>query len=124
MNESGKSIGEANRYFSIEPQQTIVVHDDVELPFGTCRLQLGGGLGGHNGLRSTVRHLGSDSFIRLRIGIGRPQHGEIASFVLSRFSSEEEMKLSILWGKSVELIESFISRQCRTEILPMQENIY
>jgi peptidyl-tRNA hydrolase, PTH1 family len=124
MNESGKSIGEANRYFSIEPQETIVVHDDVELSFGTCRLQFGGGLAGHNGLRSTVQHLGSDRFLRLRIGIGRPQHGDIASFVLGRFSPEEEMKLPIIWEKCIELIETFITRQCKLENLPTQKDIF
>ena len=69
MNLSGTCVGEAASFFRLRPQEILVVHDDLELPFGEIRLQLGGGLQGHNGLRSIKERLGSDQFARLRIGI-------------------------------------------------------
>ncbi len=123
MNESGRSIGEACRYFNISPEEILVVHDDVELSFGTVKLQFGGGLAGHKGLKSTVDQIGSDRFHRLRIGIGRPTHGDVASFVLSRFSAEQEMKLPLIMLRGIGILESFLSEKCRPELLPMQENI-
>ena len=123
MNESGKSIGEAIRYFTIDPEETLVVHDDIETPFGMVKLQQGGGLGGHNGLRSAVQYLGSDRFFRLRIGIGRPQHADVASFVLGRFTSDEVAKLPLVMDIAVRLLESFFSQRCRQNVLPMQEKI-
>lgn len=89
MNLSGISVGEAVRFFRLKPEEVLVVHDDLELPFGVVRLQLGGGLAGHNGLRSIKEHVGSAGFARLRIGIGRPIHGNVAQYVLSPFTKEE-----------------------------------
>jgi PTH1 family peptidyl-tRNA hydrolase len=123
MNESGRSIGEACRYFNIASEEILVVHDDVELSFGTVKLQFGGGLAGHKGLKSTVDLIGSDRFHRLRIGIGRPAHGDVASFVLSRFSAEEEMKLPLIMQRGIGILESYLGEKCRPELLPMQENI-
>lgn len=123
MNESGRSIGEACRYFNITSEEILVVHDDIELPFGTVKLQLGGGLAGHNGLKSTVAELGSDRFHRLRIGVGRPTHGDVASFVLSRFSAEEEMKVPLIMHRGLAILEGFLSRKSLPELLPIQENI-
>ena len=91
MNESGIPVREASAFFGIRPQDILVVHDDIELPFGTVRIQTGGGMGGHNGLRSVRQHLGTDGFSRIRIGVGRPPSGvQVADFVLSRFSPLEE----------------------------------
>lgn len=123
MNESGRSIGEACRYFNIASEEILVIHDDIELSFGMLKLQAGGGLAGHNGLKSTMTQLGSDRFIRLRLGIGRPIHGDVASFVLSRFSAEEEMKVPLVMQKGIGILESFLSQKCRPELLPIQENI-
>jgi peptidyl-tRNA hydrolase, PTH1 family len=123
MNESGRSIGEACRYFNVQTDEVLVVHDDIETTFGTIKLQSAGGLGGHNGLRSTVTHLGSDRFFRLRIGVGRPVHGDVASFVLSRFSPEEEIKVPLIMQRGIGIMESFLTSGCRLELLPMQENI-
>ena len=96
MNESGVSVQEASKFFGIAPSDILVVHDDIELPFGEVRRQLGGGMGGHNGLRSVRQHLGTEAFCRLRIGVGRPSGGmQVADFVLARFSPLEEKQLEI-----------------------------
>ena len=96
MNESGVSVQEASKFFGIAPSDILVVHDDIELPFGEVRRQLGGGMGGHNGLRSVRQHLGTDAFCRLRIGVGRPSGGmQVADYVLARFSPLEEKQLEI-----------------------------
>lgn len=94
MNESGISVQEACRFFNITAGDVVVVHDDIELPFGEVRLQMGGGLGGHNGLRSVRQHLGTDAFRRLRIGVGRPPAViQVSDYVLGRFSPSEESSL-------------------------------
>lgn len=96
MNESGISVQEASKFFGIAPTDILVVHDDIELPFGEVRRQLGGGMGGHNGLRSVRQHLGTEAFCRLRIGVGRPTGGmQVADYVLARFSPLEEKQLEI-----------------------------
>ena len=93
MNDSGRSVGAAVRFFKVEPEQVLVVHDDVDLEAGRLQARAGGGLAGHNGLRSLAQHLGSQDFLRLRIGIGRPARGDprpVADWVLSPFSPEED----------------------------------
>jgi len=100
MNESGKSVRSCLDYFAYALQEVLVVHDDLELPFGTIRMQCGGGLQGHNGLKSIKSHIQDDGFIRLRIGIGRPKHGSVSSFVLQRFSPEEEISLPLILDKA------------------------
>jgi len=91
MNESGRSVGAAARFFKVEPDDLLVVHDEVDLEPGRLQARLGGGLAGHNGLRSVAQHLGTPEFGRLRIGVGRPERGDprpVADFVLSEFSPE------------------------------------
>jgi peptidyl-tRNA hydrolase, PTH1 family len=93
MNESGRSVGAAVRIFKVEPEQVLVVHDDVDLEPGRLQARAGGGLAGHNGLRSLAQHLGSQDFLRLRIGVGRPGRGDprsVADWVLSPFAPEED----------------------------------
>jgi PTH1 family peptidyl-tRNA hydrolase len=93
MNESGRSVGAAVRFFKVEPEQVLVVHDDVDLEPGRLQARAGGGLAGHNGLRSLAQHLGSQDFLRLRIGVGRPGRGDprsVADWVLSPFAPEED----------------------------------
>lgn len=95
MNESGRSVGSAAAYYNLEPNEILVVHDDLELPFGEIKTQKGGGLKGHNGLKSIKTYLNDNNFYRLRFGIGRPQHGSVSSFVLSAFSKEETISMPI-----------------------------
>jgi PTH1 family peptidyl-tRNA hydrolase len=89
MNNSGESVGELARFFKIEPKDILVVHDELELPLGTVSLKWAGGLGGHNGLRSIESVSGTRDFWRLRFGIGRPAHDDIAGYVLSDFLPAE-----------------------------------
>ena len=88
MNESGRSIAAAARFFKVDPGALVVVHDDVDLSPGRLQARLGGGLAGHNGLRSIAGALGTQDFLRLRIGVGRPERGDrrpVADYVLSDF---------------------------------------
>jgi peptidyl-tRNA hydrolase, PTH1 family len=98
MNESGRSVGAAVRFFKVGPEQVLVVHDDVDLEPGRLQARAGGGLAGHNGLRSLAQHLGSQDFLRLRIGVGRPARGDprsVADWVLSPFAPEEDAEALI-----------------------------
>jgi PTH1 family peptidyl-tRNA hydrolase len=93
MNESGRSISAAARYFKVPPEAVLVVHDDVDLDVGRLQARLGGGLAGHNGLRSIAQALGTRDFLRLRVGVGRPGRGDprdVADYVLSPFEPHED----------------------------------
>jgi PTH1 family peptidyl-tRNA hydrolase len=109
MNRSGESAGPCARYHSIGPREVLLAHDEVELPFGTIELRRGGGLAGHNGLRSVAQHLSSTDFARLRIGIGRPRRGDVSSHVLGSFSPDEEARLDDLARAVEEVIERLTS---------------
>ncbi len=103
MNESGISVQEAARFYNLDPRDILVVHDDIELPFGTVKSQLGGGMGGHNGLRSVKQHIGTDQFRRLRVGVGRPEARiQVADYVLGRFSPVEERMLETILESAAE----------------------
>ena len=94
MNESGRSVGAAVRFFKLSPEQLLVVHDEVDLELGRLQARLGGGLAGHNGLRSVVQHLRTPDFLRLRVGIGRPERGDprpVADWVLTPFPAEVDV---------------------------------
>lgn len=110
MNLSGESARALGDFFKIPGEQFVIVHDDLEVPFGEVRFQQGGGLGGHNGLRSVKQQLGTQDFFRLRLGIGRPPRGDVASFVLSRFSSDEEIQLPWVWKSAWEKIRQEIGQ--------------
>ena len=93
MNESGRSVGAAARFYKLEPDAVLVVHDEIDLDHGRLQARKGGGLAGHNGLRSIASHLGSQDFLRLRVGVGRPGRGDPrapADYVLSPFTPEDD----------------------------------
>jgi peptidyl-tRNA hydrolase, PTH1 family len=93
MNDSGRSIQAAVKFFKVDPGSVLVVHDEGDFERGRLQARLGGGLGGHNGLRSIAQHLGTPDFMRLRIGVGRPGRGDprpLADFVLSDFQPEDD----------------------------------
>lgn len=108
MNLSGESVAQAAKFYKVDVKDIIVVHDELDLPYGTLALKKAGGLAGHNGLKSMAKCLGTQDFLRLRMGIGRPPHGNVSSWVLSRFSSEEEINLDDFVNLGVEAIEAFI----------------
>ncbi|HEU5075233.1 MAG TPA: aminoacyl-tRNA hydrolase [Polyangiaceae bacterium] len=92
MNRSGESVAEASMFFKVPAEAVLVVHDELDLPFGQVRLKQGGGHAGHNGLKSVASALGTSEFCRLRVGIGRPGpefSGAVADYVLSGFAAEE-----------------------------------
>ena len=90
MNVSGESVGHAARFWKVDPGELVVAHDDLDLTLARIQVKVGGGDGGHNGLKSLRQHLGPD-FVRVRFGIGRPPQGwDPADFVLARFGEEEE----------------------------------
>lgn len=105
MNLSGESVLSIADYYGIENSEIIVVHDDLDLPFGSVKFKIGGGHGGHNGLRSIDSHIGQD-YIRVRIGIGKPTNKEVADYVLSDFSKEETNKLQDIISHVVKAIEA------------------
>jgi PTH1 family peptidyl-tRNA hydrolase len=93
MNDSGRSLAAAARFFKVPPEAIAVVHDDVDLEPGRLQARLGGGLAGHNGLRSIKQALGTAEFLRLRVGVGRPGRGDrrpVADYVLSPFAPEDD----------------------------------
>lgn len=89
MNLSGRSVAEALRFYKVSPDDLIVIHDELDLPFGQLRLKKGGGHGGHNGIRSIIAEIGTPDFVRLRVGIGRPERGSVEKYVLAPFSRED-----------------------------------
>jgi PTH1 family peptidyl-tRNA hydrolase len=93
MNASGQSLAAFARAEGLAPEEILILHDELELPFGSISLKRGGGLGGHNGLRSAAACLGTRDFLRLRIGIGRPDHDDVAGYVLSDFRRDEAARL-------------------------------
>lgn len=84
MNDSGESVGALARYYQVDAQDIIIIYDDLDLPVGKLRIKTGGGHGGHNGLRSIHTHLGSADYVRVKIGIGRPDHKNITAWVLGK----------------------------------------
>jgi len=107
MNDSGRSVAAATRFFKVEPESLVVVHDDVDLEPGRLQARAGGGLAGHNGLRSLAQALGTQDFLRLRIGVGRPGRGDarsIADYVLSPFELGEDV--GALVSRAADAVET------------------
>jgi PTH1 family peptidyl-tRNA hydrolase len=95
MNESGRSVAPAVRFFKVPPERLLVVHDEVDLDLGRLQARMGGGLAGHNGLRSVAQQLGTPEFLRLRIGVGRPDRGDprpVADWVLTPFAAHVDVE--------------------------------
>jgi peptidyl-tRNA hydrolase, PTH1 family len=110
MNESGASIQSAAAFYKVPPGQVLVVHDDVDLATARLQARLGGGLAGHNGLRSIAGRLGSSDFLRLRIGVGRPGRGDqrpVADYVLSPFAPEDDVDAIV--GRAADAVERLVA---------------
>lgn len=109
MNKSGESVIKAMQFFKIDIKEVLVVHDELETTFGSFKLKIGGGLAGHNGLRSINQLTGSSEFSRLVLGISRPQKGSVASYVLGRFNPQEEAELEMFFSGVRDYFYKFIA---------------
>ncbi len=106
MNVSGVAVGEIAWFYKVATEDILVIFDDLDLPTGRLRLRMKGGSGGHRGIESLLVHLPSDVFGRLRIGIGRPPQGwEVADYVLSRFSTDEQPLMQEAITKVADAVE-------------------
>ncbi|WP_119697107.1 aminoacyl-tRNA hydrolase [Microbacterium halotolerans] len=109
MNVSGGPVSSLAKFFSIDPGRVIVVHDELDIPFDSLKLKLGGGHGGHNGVRDVAKALGSGEFIRVRVGIGRPPgRHDPADWVLSPFSAGERQDLGNLLVDAADAVERIV----------------
>jgi len=109
MNDSGRSVSAAARFYKVEPDALLAVHDEVDLDAGRMQARLGGGLAGHNGLRSLASTLKTPDFLRLRIGVGRPERGDprpVADWVLSAF--EPEVDVGALVARAADAVETLV----------------
>ena len=109
MNRSGSSVNAAYQSLGIGPGDLIVIYDDLDLPFGRLRIKTDGGHGGHNGIRDIIAVLGLRDFIRLRIGIGRPERGDVTGHVLSRFAVQEQKLLPELVLAAAAAVEAIVA---------------
>jgi peptidyl-tRNA hydrolase, PTH1 family len=110
MNLSGSSVQAAARFFKVEPEHVLVVHDEGDFDLGRLQARVGGGLAGHNGLRSIARDLGTQEFGRLRIGVGRPERGDprpLADFVLSDFEPHEDAERIV--AHAADVVETLLN---------------
>jgi PTH1 family peptidyl-tRNA hydrolase len=118
MNDSGQAVRSSLDYHKVPPASMIVVHDDIDLAFGRFRLQVGGGSGGHNGIRSLERSLGTKEFNRLKFGVGRPPGTmDPADFVLRRFSAAERPEVDVMVEEAADVIELWLSEPARAQEL-------
>jgi PTH1 family peptidyl-tRNA hydrolase len=106
MNLSGQPVAALARFFSVEPANVVVVHDELDIDFGSVRLKLGGGEGGHNGLRSISQHLSTKDYLRVRVGVGRPPgRMDAAAYVLKPFSAAERKDLGVICEEAADAAE-------------------
>lgn len=120
MNLSGFAVSQAVQFQGIDPSQLVVVHDEIDLPFARLRLKSGGGHGGHNGVRSVMEQLGHGDFLRVRIGVGRPEtesggpgEGKVAGHVLSDFPAEMDREVAALVDRASDAVEAILTRGIR-----------
>ena len=119
MNDSGIAVQFLCSYYKIDPSDTVVIYDDVDLPMGKVRVRFGGGAGGHNGVQSIIDNLKTDKFLRIRLGIGRPtkieggksvqSHRGIETYVLSNFSAQEKSKVKQMTKQTIQIISQIAS---------------
>ncbi|MDP5227313.1 MULTISPECIES: aminoacyl-tRNA hydrolase [Arthrobacter] len=109
MNLSGGSTSALTRFFAVEPDHVVAVHDEIDIPFNTVKLKLGGGEGGHNGLRDITKALATKDYLRVRVGVGRPSgRMDTADYVLKDFSTTERKELPFLLGDAADAVEQLI----------------
>jgi PTH1 family peptidyl-tRNA hydrolase len=110
MNDSGRSVGAAARFYKLAPQGLLVVHDEGDFDLGRLQVRRGGGLAGHNGLRSVAGNLGTHDFLRLRVGVGRPARGDprsLSDYVLSNFEPEDDADAIV--ARAADAVETLVA---------------
>ncbi|MBB5870445.1 PTH1 family peptidyl-tRNA hydrolase [Allocatelliglobosispora scoriae] len=111
MNLSGGPVAALAQFYKIEPAQVIAVHDELDIPFGQLRLKLGGGEGGHNGLRSMSKSLSTKDYLRVRFGVGRPPgRQDPADYVLADFAGAERKELEFMVDRAADVVEELITK--------------
>ena len=112
-NLSGECVGPAADYYKVEPENVIILFDDISLDVGRIRIRKKGSAGGHNGIKSIIAHLGSENFLRLKFGVGdKPKEMDLADYVLGRFSSQDEATVSEGIKRACEAVECMIGEGC------------
>ncbi len=120
MNVSGRAVGAMAQFYKIEPAQMLVVHDELDLPPGSAKLKLGGGHGGHNGLKDIIAHLGTRDFWRLRIGIGHPgERGEVSNYVLNAARKEEQALIDDAMARAQEVAPLIVEGKLEAAMLKL-----
>ena len=111
MNESGGPVRALTRFYRVDPARLVVVHDELDIPYGDIRVKLGGGEGGHNGLRSVSSSLGTTDYLRVRVGIGRPPgRMDPADYVLRDFSAAERKDLGVLLEEAADCVQMLVEQ--------------
>jgi len=116
MNESGGVVRSALGYYKVDTSDLLVIHDDIDLPFGRLRIQVGGGSGGHNGIRSVERALGTKEFSRLKVGVGRPPGSQDpAGYVLRTFAKSERPEVEVIVEDAADVVERWLDDRVRAQ---------
>jgi len=123
MNVSGRAVTALAQFYKIEPAQILVVHDELDLPPGSAKLKLGGGHGGHNGLKDIIAQLGTKDFWRLRIGIGHPgERGEVSNYVLNAARKEEQVLINEALARAQEVAPLVVEGRLEAAMLKLHTN--
>jgi PTH1 family peptidyl-tRNA hydrolase len=109
MNLSGEAVERLARFYQAAPENILVIYDDLDLPVGKIRLRPEGGSGGHKGMKSIIEHLGTNGFPRLRVGIGRPSHGDPVDYVLGGFTSDDQFAMDEAYERVVSAVELWLA---------------
>ncbi|MDO8312674.1 MAG: aminoacyl-tRNA hydrolase [Sideroxyarcus sp.] len=124
MNISGRAVGAVAQFYKIEPAQILVVHDELDLPPGSAKLKLGGGHGGHNGLKDIIAHLGTKDFWRLRVGIGHPgERDEVVNYVLNTPRKEEQILIDEALQRAQEVAPFIIEGKIEAAMLKLHSAV-
>jgi PTH1 family peptidyl-tRNA hydrolase len=110
MNVSGRAVQRTAAFYQIEPREIVVVHDEIDLDFGTLRVKVGGGHAGHNGIRSIAQDLGTQDFVRIRCGVGKPGHKNVAGHVLGDFGKAEQEEAKIIVQEAADAVEEILRK--------------
>ncbi len=109
MNESGRSVSQIANFFKVDPEDILIIQDDMDMPIGKIRIRANGKSGGHNGIKSIIRDLGTEKFNRLKIGIRHPKNTTVVSWVLTPFNDEQQKLMDDAFDTSVKIIDDFIA---------------